>query len=321
VKIACRLFLSFFLILVLFSSPATAAGQQLRIGMLLWRGETRAEAGFKDGLKALGYSVDYAIFNSEQSEKNLGTLLHSINKNIDAFDYIYTFGTTVSRRAKIVIAGKIPQLFNIVTDPIRAGIVESLASPGGNISGASDAIGIAEQLNNTMQLLSFKRLGFFFNPREKNSMIIRDELHRFGDANGIEIIDFRSPPVQDALPRNLQMLIDNPDSVDAVYLSADSYLVSEAKNIGSQLRKAKLKSIGSVGSYIEHGVLMGVVGDYYQLGRSVANIVDRHQKGENLGKIPVQPIQNVMLMINRTTAGLLGVKIDTSVYAKAVVVD
>ncbi len=152
-------------------------------------------------------------------------------------------------------------------------------------------------------------------------MIIRNELHRFGDANGIEIIDFRSPPVQDALPRNLQMLIDNPDFVDAVYLSADSYLVSEAKYIGSQLRKAKLKSIGSVGSYIEHGVLMGVVGDYYQLGRVVANIVDRHQKGETLGKIPVQPIQNVMLMINRTTAGLLGVKIDTSVYARAVVVD
>lgn len=320
-KILCRLFISLFLILVLFSSPATAAGQQLRIGLLLWRGETRAEAGFKDGLKELGYSVDYAIFNSEQSEKKLGTLLHSINENIDAYDYIYTFGTTVSRRAKIVIAGKIPQLFNIVTDPITAGIVESLVSPGGNISGASDAIGIAEQLNHAMQLLSFKRLGFFFNPREKNSMIIRDELHGFGDTSGIEIVDFRSPPVHDALSRNLQQLIDNPDFVDAVYLPADSYLVSEAKNIGLQLRKAKLISIGPVNSYIEYGVLMGVVGDYYQLGRAVANIVDRHQKGEDLGKIPVQQNQNVTLMINRTTAGLLGVKIDTSVYAKAVVVD
>ena len=301
-KIMCRLFL--YLFLVLFSSPATnAAGQQLRIGMLLWRGETRAEAGFKDGLKALGYSVDYAIYNSEQSEKKLGTLLHSINKNIDSFDYIYTFGTTVSRRAKIVIAGKIPQLFNIVTDPITAGIVKSLASPGGNISGASDAIGIAEQLNNAMQLFSFKRLGFFFNPREKNSMIIRDELHTFGDTSGIEIVDFRSPPFQDALLRNLQQLIDNPDFVDAVYLSADSYLVSEAKNIGSQLRKAKLISIGPVSFYVEHGVLMGVVGDYYQLGRAVANIVDRHQKGEDLGKIPVQQIQKVALMINQTTLG------------------
>lgn len=320
-KTVCRLFPSLFLILVLFSSSATAAGQQLRIGLLLWRGETRAEDGFKDGLKELGYSVDYAIFNSEQSEKKLGSLLHSINKNIEAFDYIYTFGTTVSRRTRVVVAGKIPQLFNIVTDPVSAGIVESITSPGGNISGASDAIGIAEQLHNAMQLLSFKRLGFFFNPREKNSMIIRDELHRFGDTNGIEIVDFRSPPVQDALPENLQQLIDNPDLVDAVYLPADSYLVSEAKNIGSQLRKAKLISMGPVSSYIEHGVLMGVVGDYYQLGRAVAKIVDRHQKGEALGKIPVQQIQNVVLMINLTTAGLLGVKIDTSVYAKAVVVD
>jgi ABC-type uncharacterized transport system substrate-binding protein len=316
-KIVCCLLFIF----ICFSSSSTAAEQQLRIAMLLWRGETHAEAGFKEGLKELGYSVKFEIFNSEQNEKNLGTLLHSIKKNIDSYDYIYTFGTTVSRRAKIVIAGQIPQLFNIVTDPVAAGIVDSIVSPGGNISGASDAIGIAEQLNNTRKLFDFKRLGFFFNPREKNSMIIRDEVHRFGKANNIEIVDFRSPPVQNALFMNLKKINDNPDLVDAVYLSADSYLISEAKVIGSELRDARLKSIGPVRTFIEHGVLMGVVGDYYQLGRAVANMVDRNQRGEELGRIPVEPIQDVTLMINRTTAELLGLKIDESVYAKAVVSD
>lgn len=316
-KIVCRLLF----IIVFFSSSATAAEQQLHIAMLLWRGETPAEAGFQEGLKELGYSVNFEIFNSEQNEKNLGSLLHSIKKNIDSYDYIYTFGTTVSRRAKIVIAGRIPQLFNIVTDPVAAGIVDSLASPGGNISGASDAIGIGEQLNNSRRLFDFKRLGFFFNPREKNSMIIRDEVHRFGKANGIEVVDFRSPPVQNALSMNLKKLNDNHDLVDAVYLSADSYLVSEAKAIGADLRKARLKSIAPVRTFIEHGILMGVVGDYYQLGRAVANMVDRNQRGEELGTIPVEPTQDVTLMINRTTAELLGVKIDESVYAKAVVTE
>ncbi|MBE9540983.1 MAG: ABC transporter substrate-binding protein, partial [Proteobacteria bacterium] len=44
-----------------FSNSAFAAGKTLKIAMLLWRGETKAEQGFKDGLKELGYSVDYTI--------------------------------------------------------------------------------------------------------------------------------------------------------------------------------------------------------------------------------------------------------------------
>lgn len=317
VKILCQLILLFIV-----SCGSVAAGeQQLKIGMLLWRGETRAEIGFREGLQELGYLVDYEVFDSAQDLKKLGTHLHVINKNIEQFDYIYTFGTTASRRAKVVIGARVPQLFNIVTDPVQAGIVTSLTSPGLNISGASDAIKIADQLGSAMQLFRFEKLGFFFNPREKNSMIIRNELHQFGDNNGFDVVDFRSPPAKESLLKNLQQLVDNPGLVDAVYLSADSYLVSEAELIGSLLRRAKVKSIGPVRSFIEHGVLMGVVGDYYQLGRSVSDIVDRHQKGEELGTIPVEHIHEVRLIINRQTAELVDLKVSGVVNDEAILLD
>lgn len=309
------------LIVVLLSGSAAAGNQDLRIAMLLWRGETAAETGFREGLQERGYDTVFTVFDCEQDVRKLGSILHSLKNNAGAFDYIYTFGTTVSRRAKVVIGGQIPQIFNIVTDPVAAGIVDSLNSPGRLIGGGSDKIGIAEQLDAVMQLFTIEKIGYFFNPREKNSLIIREEIHRLGTEQGIEIIDFRSPPAQDALSNNLQQLIQHPELIDVVYLAPDSYLVSEAKFIGAQLRSAKIKSMSQVRSLIEHGVLMGVTGDYYDLGKAVAEVVDRHQKGNVLGEIPVEHFKTFNLIINEDTVEILGLTFDESVYAKAEMVE
>lgn len=307
-----------FVILVLISAGPVFAGEHnLNIAMLLWRGETDAEIGFKDGLHDLGYSANLEIYDCRQDVRKLGSLLHAIKNRIEEFDYIYTFGTTVSRRAKVVIGEQVPQIFNIVTDPVAAGIVDNIDSPGENIGGGSDAIKISTQLGLVTQIFKFKKIGFFFNPREKNSLIIRDELYRFAEKHELEVIDFRSPPVHNILLDNLQKLTQNHDLIDVVYLSADSYLVSEGKLIASYLRKAKVKSISQVPSLIDQGVLMGVVGDYYDLGRAVAKIVDDHRKGESLENIPIKHFKNFKLIINQTTADVLGLTFDESIYSKA----
>ena len=46
--------------------------------MILWRGETQAESGFKDGLNELGYSAEYIIMNADQDIKKLGSLLNEL---------------------------------------------------------------------------------------------------------------------------------------------------------------------------------------------------------------------------------------------------
>src|SRR5262249_1473902 len=79
------------------SGPAAGAGQSLRVAMILWRGPTEAEKGFKDGLKELGYSVEYTELNANQDRGELGRLLReTIRPRLDALDYLYTYGTTVT---------------------------------------------------------------------------------------------------------------------------------------------------------------------------------------------------------------------------------
>ncbi len=314
------LFLTLVILLVV-SNSLLASEKSLTIAMILWRGETRAESGFKDGLKELGYSAEYIIVNADQDIKKLGVLLSKLKPKFDNFDYIYTFGTTVSRRTRVIINDRVPQIFNVVTDPVGAGIVQGMKSSGGNISGMSNAIPISVQIKSALEVIKFNKLGIFFNPREKNSMIIRKELYNIAKDFDFEVIDLRSPPVQKMLQENLQKVIDKSILVDAVYLPSDSFLVSNAELIGSKLRAAKVKSIGAIKSFIENGALMGVVFDNYQLGRTVASIVDRHQKGEKLQDIPIEKVEEPYLIINKTTSDILDIKIPEAVLKKATIVE
>jgi len=111
-----------------FSNSAFAAGKTLRVAMVLWRGETKAEQGFKDGLKELGYAVEYiTIMNAGQDRKELRRILsNKIAPKLNDLDYIYTSGTTVSKMTKIFIHNRVPQLFNIVTGPVESVIVQSM---------------------------------------------------------------------------------------------------------------------------------------------------------------------------------------------------
>jgi putative ABC transport system substrate-binding protein len=308
-------------VLLVFINSLLASDRHLNIAVILWRGETRAEQGFKDGLKELGYTVKYSIFDAGQDTKKLGQILSKLKSRFNEFDYIYTFGTTVSRRTRVILKDQVPQVFNVVTDPVGAGIVQSLKSSGGNISGMSGAIPISIQIKSALGVTEFEKLGLFFNPREKNSMIIREELYEVARQLDIEVADLRSPPAQEMLQENLRKLIDQSLHVDAVYLPSDSFLASNAELIGSCLRTAKVKSIAATKRFVENGALMGVVTDYYSLGKTVASIVDRNQKGEKLQNIPIERVERPYLIINKTTSDILNIRIPEAVMKNAIIVE
>lgn len=320
-RLTYRLLLACMLIVV----PHTTIGAEskpLHIAILVWRGETKAEQGFKDALQSSDYDVTYTVLNARQDQKRLARLLKTeVLPRINTFDYIYTFGTTVSKMTRGVIRNQVPQIFNVVTDPVGAGIVNSLQTPGGNISGATDRIPLAMQLEAGLKILPFRRLGLLFNPREKNAMIERQRLYEVAEQLQLEVVDLRSPPVHGILQKNLQKLRDKTIIVDAVYLPPDSYMVSQAELIGRQLHAANIPSFGSVKAFIEHGALVGVVADYAQLGRAVAQIVHRHQHGEQLGQISVQTVQTPWLVINKTSSERFKLSIPEDVLKKAVIVE
>jgi len=310
-------------LLVLPGAPTPwAAGKTLRIAMVLWRGETEAEKGFRDGLKELGHSAEYVVMNAGQDRAELGRLLREdLKSKLETFDYVYAYGTTVTLATKTIVQDKVPIVFNIVADPVGAGLVKSMEASGGNIAGVTNEVPLPLQLQTALQVGPIRRLGILFNPREKNSMLIRDRLAEVARPLNIEVVDLRSPPAQDMLQDNLRKLRDRAIAVDAVYLPPDSFIVSNAKLVGAELRAGKVRSIASLEAFVEQGAFMGVVADYYTLGRAAAAIVHRHQGGQQLSNMPLLADPNPVLKVNSTTARALGIMIPEPLRKRAVIVE
>jgi putative ABC transport system substrate-binding protein len=303
-------------------SEPQAAGKTLRIAMVLWRGETEAEKGFRDGLKEHGYTAEYVVMNANQDRAELGRLLREdLKPKLETFDYVYTYGTTVTPAAKTIVQDKVPIIFGLVTDPVGAGIVKSATGSGENIAGMTNVVPVSVQLETALKIIPIRRLGILFNPREKNSMLVRDKLAEIARPLNIEVVDLRSPPAQDMLQGNLRKLRDREITVDAVLLPSDSFLASNVKLVGSELRTAKVPSIATLEVFVENGALMGVVADYYTLGREAATIVHRHEGGQPLANMPVLTDPNPVLKVNGTTARALGVTIPEPLRKRAVIVE
>lgn len=308
--------------MLLSAGDAIADSKNLTIAMVQWRGETEAGRGFMAGMNDLGYSVQYTTMNAEQDRTKMGHILREeLQPKLKEFDYVYTFGTTVTKATKLILGNRTPQIFTIVIDPVGAEIVQSMESPGDNISGASNAISLSLQFETAQKAMHFKKVGFLFNPREKNSVLIRSQLRKLAASRQFEVVDLRSAPTLSALKDNLQKLKDRSVIVDVVYLPGDSFMLTNAELIGSELRTARIKSIASIKKFIDEGALIGLVPDYYELGKAAAMIVDRHQKGEKLENIAVQTTREPRIVINNTTSQMLKMEFPEEILAKALIVD
>lgn len=290
-------------------ADATQA-DQLSIAMILWRGETAAEKSFISELHKLGYTPRYSIFDAAQDKTAIDSIIkNNILAHPEEYDYVYTFGTTVSQETKKALNNRIPQIFNIVVDPVGAGLVATVNGSQANIAGVSNQVPLAMQLENVGKIINFQSLGFLYNPLENNSILIRDRLRELAGTMNFQLVEQQASPQDNQLDTALQSLISLKTRPDLVYLPADSFLISQAEKIATELNKNKIKSIGAVRSYIEKGILLGTVADYPNLGAMAAAIIDRHQKGESLGEIPVQIQAKPRLVLNASTAKHLQVEL------------
>jgi len=277
--------------------------KEINIAMLLWRGQTITEHAFKQELAALGYQAHYTVYDADFDRRQMTNhVRQQLLPNIEQFDYVYSFGTTVSQIAKHYLKERKPQIFNIVLAPVETSLVKSLEAPNANISGASVAVSPSKQLTNVRQFIPFKRLGLLFNPRERNSIIMRSQILEIAALYDFSIVDLSVPAGMEQFYDYVEALKRKEIVVDAMYFLADSFVTHNAAEITRALHELGIKTIGSAAPQVKRGALIGTVADYRKLGRYAAHIIDRHQNGEMLHKIPVQQDAEPYLLVNRTAA-------------------
>ncbi|HHQ4552896.1 TPA: ABC transporter substrate-binding protein [Aeromonas veronii] len=275
----------FVVLLMLLSLPTHA----LTIAMVLWRGETSAEAGFRAELTRLGYQATITTYNANQDRATLAAMLRQqLEPKLAEYDYIYTFGTTATAMTKSLVANRKPLIFSVVSDPVGAGFWAEDKRQNKMVAGTSNMVPMALQLANASKYLpTGKRLLVPFNPREQNTRLVTDMLIAEAKRYHWHVATWRIAPDPKRLDNELQRLQVDAKN-DIVFLAADSYLLSIAPRLLAALNDAGIPTICSAELFVEHGCTVGTISSYTLLGKMAANIIHLNQQGTPLQDIPLQ---------------------------------
>jgi putative tryptophan/tyrosine transport system substrate-binding protein len=165
-------FLGIFLCLIPFCLAGSSVAQQdktIRVGISQIVEHPSLDAtrkGFVDELKDQGYTPGKKIeFDYKNAQNNRAVSVQIARKFIgDQVDLILAISTPSSQDAAAATK-EIPILFSAITDPLAAGLVESLSNPGRNVSGTTDRSPVATQMDLIREILpNAKKLGTIYNP-------------------------------------------------------------------------------------------------------------------------------------------------------------
>lgn len=264
-----RLTIAFLLISAFSAAPVWADAKSILI--ITWRGTTEAEDGFVRKLETLGVDADFEYFDARRSEDELALFLRDNLDHLKSKDLIYTFGTTASLTVQNFGAGGVPHVFNIVADPVGAGLVLSLDQPPDGLTGVKMSLSPDTNLDLLRKIYSFSSVAILFDPREPNAIAETDRLTQAAEALGIKAVRLRFSP--DADEKDLQIAALKPQlrSVGALYVTASSSFAAHAEAI-AELVPPDLVSIGSSTAYVTEGIMLAFGTEYRERGEAAARM-------------------------------------------------
>jgi ABC-type uncharacterized transport system substrate-binding protein len=203
------------------------------------------------------------------------------------------------------------------SDPVEAGLVESLARPGGNVTGI--ALLNRELGGKRLELLKeavtkLVRVAVLYDPANSNDIVeVKEVLPGPARTLGLTI---RSWEVRAADDFDRVFAALNKQRPDGLYTTGSPLLGANRKRIADFALKNRLPSVGNRG-YVEAGGLMSYGPDSADNYRRVAYYVDRILKGAKPAELPVEQPTKFEFVINLKTAKQNGLTIPQKVLARA----
>ena len=204
------------------------------------------------------------------------------------------------------------------SDPVEAGIVESLARPGGNVTGVTNLD--RELGGKRLELLKeavpkLTRVAVLYNPN--NPSIVRDVKEVLPVAVRALGLTLRSWEVRDANGFDKVFAALNKERPDGLYVTSSPLMNANGKRIAGLALKSRLPSVYSNREAVEAGGLMYYGADLVDSYRRVAYYVDRILKGAKPADLPVEQPTKFELVINLKTAKQIGLTIPQSLLYRA----
>lgn len=258
------------------------------------------------GEKGVAFDVSYDNCNADA---NLLTQIIS-NFIADDVDIMIGVATPVAMAMQAATEDNgIPVVFAAVSDPVGAGLVESMEAPGSNVTGTSDYLDTAA----VMQLITaadpdVKNIALLYDIGQDSSTAAIAHAKEYLDANGIAYGEYTGTTV-DEVTIAVQALI--ADGVDAVFTPTDNTIMKSELSIYEMLQEAGIPHYTGADSFALNGALLGYGVDYAALGVETANMAaDIALDGAKPADTAVKTFDNGCATINTETCEKLGFNYD-----------
>jgi putative ABC transport system substrate-binding protein len=225
--------------------------------------------------------------------------------------------TTPAVSAARKATSAIPIIFVNVGDPVGGGLINSLAAPGGNITGVTNVTGELgpkhlEMLHSMAPKVS--RVAVLVNPANSTHASPLKEIQAAAKRITVRILPVEARNPQE-IDRGFSLMVR--ESAGAVVVLGDGLFNQQRRQIAELAAKNRLPSIGANREYAEAGFLMSYGVNRADNFRRAATYIDKIFKGAKPGDLPAEQPTKFELFINGKTAKALGLKIPQSLLIMA----
>jgi putative ABC transport system substrate-binding protein len=273
---------------------------------------------FRERLRELGhvegktYSIE-SRWSSGQPERRAALAAELVSLNPD----VIVAATTAQALAASQATAAIPIVAIGPTDPVKLGLVQSLARPGGNVTGLS--VLSAEYAGKMLQFLlqirpGARSVGYLTDPTNQTGMQVFGELQERGRGLGIvlQLLDGRT---RDSVQQAFEIVVR--ERIDGLVVSLNPLVLVHGTQIVEAAARLRVPTVYQRGEYVALGGLLSYGIDPQWLYSRAADYVHRILNGTKPSELPFELPLTLRLVVNMKTARALGLRIPPHVRASA----
>jgi len=276
---------------------------------------------FEEGLRSLGYRVGQNIvieyrFADGEVQRIPALAADMVRLGVD----VIVSGNSLTTVAAMKASSTIPIVMTTSADPVSAGLVASLARPGGNVTGFSlDGGNEGEMQAKRLGLLketlpNLTRVGILWNPDGALDPARLESMKDVTQPLGLKLVAVEARGL-DTLEQAFATMVR--EQMQAFILVADTVLFNYRQQIGVMALKNRLPSTSSLKEFAEAGLLLSYGPDFQPLYRGAAVFIDKIFKGAKPADLPVEQPTKFELVINLKTAKAFGIEVPASLLLRA----
>jgi putative ABC transport system substrate-binding protein len=273
------------------------------------------ENAFIAELGRLGYADgDQVVVERKNAQGEIATAQSTAKYFVDSKKDLIVALTTPCAQSAANLTKTIPVVFIAVTDPVGAGIVQTLDQPGVNVTGVSDFFPVERQIDLILRLVpTTKRIGMPYDPAQQGSVLTLERVEKYASQKELSVV--KVPVANSSEVYNAtKSLIGR---VDVVYTASDITIATAYEAVIKVCSENKLPFFVSAEDGVQRGAVATLGLNYEQSAKDAAALAKQILDGKKPSEIPVKVYDQGLLYVNTTAARKMGVTIPQDLLTTA----